>query len=84
MVAAGVGGLRTLVDDGVTGYLIDGRDPADYAAAVARIVSDPVHGAALGAAGAVAAGRYPWSGLATRLERLYQRLVNERVLVDCS
>ena len=84
VVAAAVGGLRTLIDDGVTGYLIESRDPAAYASAVTRIISDPVHGAALGAAGAVAAGRYPWSGLATRLERLYRQLVHERVLVDCS
>lgn len=84
VVAAAVGGLRTLVDDGVSGYLIEGRDPQDYADAVSRIISDPVHGAALGAAGAVAAGRYPWSGLATRLERLYRQLIHARVLVDCT
>ena len=29
VVAANVGGLRLLVDDGVTGFLVDGRDPAD-------------------------------------------------------
>ena len=27
-----VGGLRSLVDDGVTGFLVDSRDPADFAA----------------------------------------------------
>ena len=27
VVAAAVGGLRSLVDDGVTGFLVDGRDP---------------------------------------------------------
>ena len=32
VVAAAVGGLRTLVDDGRTGFLVDGRDPADFAA----------------------------------------------------
>jgi len=84
VVAAAVGGLRTLIDDGVTGHLIETRDPLDYAAAVNRIITDPVHGAALGAAGAVAAGRYPWSGLAIRLQRIYQQCVSERALVDCS
>ncbi len=83
VVAAAVGGLRTLVEDGVTGYLIDGRDPLDYARAVSRILDDPVHAASLGAAGAVAASRYPWSGLAARLERLYRHLVHENQLVDC-
>ena len=41
VVASAVGGLRTLVDDGHTGYLIDGRDPADFAAAVGTILGDP-------------------------------------------
>ncbi|MEO5964324.1 MAG: glycosyltransferase, partial [Candidatus Limnocylindrales bacterium] len=31
VVAAAVGGLQSLVDDGVTGFLVDSRDPADYA-----------------------------------------------------
>ena len=31
VVAANVGGLRLLVDDGVTGYLVDRRDPLEYA-----------------------------------------------------
>src|SRR5213076_8036 len=34
VVAAAVGGLTTLVDDGRTGYLVEGRDPADFARSV--------------------------------------------------
>lgn len=84
VVAAAVGGLRTLVKDGVTGYLIEDRDPALYAAAIDRVLSDPAHAGALGAAAAVQASRYPWSGLAARLRRIYSDLVQSRVLVDCS
>lgn len=84
VVAAAVGGLRTLVQDGVTGFLIDDRDPAEYARAIDRILLDPVVAAALGAAAAVRAGRYPWSGLATRLRRIYGVLVDARALVDCT
>ena len=73
VVAAAVGGLRTLVEEGVSGYLIDERDPAQYAAAVDRILGDPLLAASLGTAGAVAASRYPWSGLAERLLRLVRR-----------
>ncbi len=36
VVAAAVGGLRTLVDHGRTGFLVDGRDPARFAAARRR------------------------------------------------
>jgi D-inositol-3-phosphate glycosyltransferase len=38
VVAAAVGGLHTAVDDGVSGLLVAGRDPGDYAAAVARVI----------------------------------------------
>jgi D-inositol-3-phosphate glycosyltransferase len=41
VVAARVGGLSTSVSDGVTGVLIDGRDPVDYAAAIHRLLTDP-------------------------------------------
>jgi D-inositol-3-phosphate glycosyltransferase len=39
VVAAAVGGLPTAVDDGVSGLLVEGRDPADYAAAVRRVLA---------------------------------------------
>jgi D-inositol-3-phosphate glycosyltransferase len=39
VVAAAVGGLHTAVDDGVSGLLVAGRDPADYAAAVRRVLA---------------------------------------------
>jgi D-inositol-3-phosphate glycosyltransferase len=84
VVAAAVGGLRTLVEEGVSGYLIDERDPARYAAAVDRILGDPLLAASLGTAGAVAASRYPWSGLAERLLRLYDELITANALVDCT
>ena len=44
VVAAAVGGLRTLVDDGVTGFLVDSRDPIEYGAAVATLLDDPASG----------------------------------------
>ena len=83
VVAAAVGGLRTLVQDGVTGYLIDDREPADYAAAINKILGDREHATALGAAAAVTASRYPWSGLAGRLRRIYADLVEANALVEC-
>ena len=48
VVAAAVGGLRTAVRDGVSGVLVDGHDPADYAAAV-RDGARPPRAAAAGA-----------------------------------
>jgi D-inositol-3-phosphate glycosyltransferase len=39
VVAAAVGGLRTAVRDGVSGVLVDGHDPAGYAAAVRSVLA---------------------------------------------
>ncbi|MCD9196688.1 D-inositol-3-phosphate glycosyltransferase [Aeromicrobium wangtongii] len=41
VVAARVGGLTTAVSDGVSGILIDGHDPADYASALHPLLTDP-------------------------------------------
>jgi D-inositol-3-phosphate glycosyltransferase len=39
VVAAAVGGLCTAVDDGVSGLLVAGRDPDDYAAAIRGVLA---------------------------------------------
>ena len=83
VVAAGVGGLRTIVDDGGTGFLIEGRDPASYAAAIEKLLHDPGLAAGMGAAAARRAAGYTWSTTAARLRRLYGDLV-ARSLVDCT
>ncbi|MGH7641312.1 MAG: glycosyltransferase [Candidatus Dormibacteria bacterium] len=38
VVAASVGGLREVITDGRTGYLVEGHDPACYADAIARVL----------------------------------------------
>jgi len=83
VVAAAVGGLRTLVDDGVTGFLVDSRDPADYAAAVATLLDDPALAEKLAEAGAERARGYTWSTTAARLRRLYVDLTSRQPL-SCS
>ncbi len=83
VVASNVGGLRTLVDDGRTGFLVDGRDPADHAAAVEAVLADRSGAAAMGEAAATRAAGYTWSTTAARLRRLYADLT-ARALVDCA
>ncbi len=82
VVAAAVGGLRSLVDDGHTGFLVESRDPMDFAAAVARILDDPDLARGMGRAGAVGARRYTWSVTAAKLRRIYAD-VSSRSLVEC-
>jgi D-inositol-3-phosphate glycosyltransferase len=82
VVAAAVGGLRTLVDDGRTGFLVDSRDAGEYAACAAKILADPRLAADLSAAAAHRAAGYTWSTTAGRLRRLYGDLT-ARALVEC-
>jgi D-inositol-3-phosphate glycosyltransferase len=82
VVAAAVGGLRTLVDHGRTGYLVEERDPAVFAGHVERILADPALARGLGANAAARARGYTWSTAAGRLRRVYADLT-ARSLVEC-
>ena len=82
VVASAVGGLTTLIDDGITGYLVDGRAVAGYADAVGRILGDTELAAVMGKAAAERAGRYTWPMAAERLRTLVRRLT-DRELVTC-
>ena len=83
VVAAAVGGLATVVSDGRTGVLIEGRDPAAFGWAASMILEDRGLADRMGAAAARWAGRYRWSRAAARLHALCDELC-ARVLVDCS
>jgi D-inositol-3-phosphate glycosyltransferase len=81
-VASAVGGLLTLVDHGHSGYLVEGRDPADYAAWIDNILADPVLARRLSVSAAARARTYTWSTSASRLRRLYHDLTT-RTLAPC-
>jgi len=82
VVAASVGGLRSLVADAETGFLVESRDPQDYAACVATLFADAGLAARFGAEAAARSRRYSWTITAARLRRLYGDLV-ERDVVRC-
>jgi D-inositol-3-phosphate glycosyltransferase len=75
VVAAAVGGLRSIVEHGRTGFLVEGRDPAVFASYIDEILDAPDVAAAMSAAAAVRAGSYTWSTTAARLRRLYADLM---------
>ncbi|WP_287979558.1 glycosyltransferase family 1 protein [Sphingomonas sp.] len=60
VVAARATGAVDLVEDGVTGFLVDPTDVAGYADAIARIAADPGLRAGMGAAGHERAAAYRW------------------------
>jgi D-inositol-3-phosphate glycosyltransferase len=73
VVAAAVGGLPTAVIDGVTGALVDGHDPADYAAALATILNDEALRDTMGAKAVTHAAGFTWDATVDRLVSTYQR-----------
>jgi D-inositol-3-phosphate glycosyltransferase len=82
VVASAVGGLRSLVDDGETGFLIHERDPGEFAKAIARILDEPMLSASMAHLSSDRASSYTWGFAAARLRRLYTDLT-VRQLVAC-
>jgi D-inositol-3-phosphate glycosyltransferase len=74
VVAAAVGGLTSIVDDGVTGLLVDGSDPAVWAAHLDAVLDDTDGSRAMAHAAVVRARHYTWPTAAGRLRRLYTDL----------
>lgn len=83
VVASAVGGLRTLVEHERTGFLVDTRDPADFARYAHEVLTVPSVAEALSAQAALRARDYTWSTAAGRLRRIYGDLT-ARSLVDCA
>lgn len=82
VVASDVGGLRTIVEDGRTGFLVPDRDPAHFAALADLLLDDPALAEQVGVAAAARARDFTWSTAAGRLRRLYADL-SVRALVSC-
>ena len=82
VVAASVGGLRTLVRHGESGFLVGERDPQRFARYTDAVLADADLADHLGAGGVRIARGYTWSTTAARLRRVYAD-VAARSLVLC-
>jgi D-inositol-3-phosphate glycosyltransferase len=71
VVAASVGGLRTAVQDEVSGILVDGHEPTGYADALRRLFAAPALRARLSAGAVTHASRFGWAGTVDRLLTVY-------------
>ncbi|MDP1876727.1 MAG: D-inositol-3-phosphate glycosyltransferase [Actinomycetota bacterium] len=71
VVAASVGGLRTAVDDGVSGILVASHDPGDFADAIARVVTRPGRQASLGIGARMHASAFGWAATSAGLMSSY-------------
>jgi D-inositol-3-phosphate glycosyltransferase len=75
VVAAEVGGLRYVVDDGVTGFLVEGHDPSDHAERVLQILHDPALASAMSKAAVAQAARFSWDATASGILSVYRELL---------
>jgi D-inositol-3-phosphate glycosyltransferase len=75
VVAASVGGLRFVVLDGSTGFLVEGHDPRDHASAMLSVLRDPAMQARMGEEGVREAVRFTWEATADALLRVYGELL---------
>lgn len=77
VVAARVGGLATAVSDGVSGILVDGHHPADYADAFQTILSDPQLRESMSQKAVHHAEAFGWDVTADRTLEVYRQAVDE-------
>jgi starch synthase len=75
VVASRVGGIPEVVDDGVTGVLVDLGDDFEerFATEVSALLSDPTRATAMGAAGRErAVAEFGWDAIAARTVEVYR------------
>jgi len=78
VVAAAVGGLPVAVRDGVSGVLVDGHEPGDWAQAIDGLLSrDPAELAAMGRAAVAHAAGFSWEHSTDALLAAYERAITD-------
>ncbi len=83
VVAAPVGGLRSVVDQGRTGLLVKEATPEAFAGQAARVIENPLFAAEMAMNAAERGLSYSWTAMAQSLRAAYQKILN-RVPVDCT
>ena len=83
VVAAAVGGLTTIVQDGETGFLVESRDPFDFAKPLAAILEDQDLAVRLGRRAAARSKAYTWRRAGVHLWSRVEQLTRSQ-LVACS
>ena len=83
VLAARVGGLTSIIQDGVNGYLLPWRCPEAFAAKIDLVLTDEALRRSLGVAARKRAQRFRWSVVTAELDALYRRVIEERAAEGC-
>ena len=75
VVAAATGGLRYVVEDGETGFLVAGWDPADYAERLLLILDDRAGARRMGDAAVRRALKFSWDSTAADVLSVYREVL---------
>ena len=76
VVTTRVGGISEIVTDGMTGLLVEPRNPAQLAAAMEKLLLDPSRRAQLAETAFLAVkSRYDWQLISAQFEKLYRQIV---------
>jgi D-inositol-3-phosphate glycosyltransferase len=81
VVASDVSGIRSVVRDEVTGFLIAGDDPKVYAERIGRLLDDPELARQMGRRGQLLAQRFSWNRTADRLAEMFTSEVESHARV---
>lgn len=78
IVATRVGGIPTVIEDGINGLLVPPDDVASLAAAVGRLLADPHLARRMAARGRAKAAEFAWPALALQVLDVYRKALGER------
>jgi D-inositol-3-phosphate glycosyltransferase len=84
VVATAVGGLKHIVQDGASGYLIDTRDPRAFATRLAPLLTDDHLWRRASMAAAGGSMSFSWDRAASEFLELYECLVSEEFTEICT
>ena len=84
VVGTPVGGLSYVVDDERSGFLVDTRDPAVFAARLKTLLADPALRTRFREAAIASAAAFSWDRTAASLQELYECLVREQSPEACT
>ena len=78
VIASNLPGVRTVVNDGIDGLLVEPGNPADLAEKIQMLLSEPARRREMGKRGrAKVEAKYSWSAIIPRLIQVYEEVVAE-------